>query len=91
MKVLLLCSYCDDDTPGCTADLPCLDCLKMCNIVTMRGRPTDNLGSWDFNHDLLASGKPDRASQEAALITKIRAEIRADMEARRTPAKRRKS
>lgn len=82
MKVLLLASYCDND-PSCTDDLPCLDCLKMCNIATMRGRPAENLGGWEFNRDLLATGEPDRASQEAALMSKIMADLKADQAAAR--------
>ena len=58
MKVLLLASYCGDDDLSCTDDLPCLDCLKMCNIVTVRSRPTENLGGWDYNRDLAATGLP---------------------------------
>ena len=58
MKVLLLASYCGDDDLSCTDDLPCLDCLKKCDIVTVRGPPTENLGGWDYNRDLAATGLP---------------------------------
>jgi len=30
-RFLLMASYCDND--GCNDDLPCDDCLKMCNVV----------------------------------------------------------
>jgi hypothetical protein len=32
-RVLLLCSYCDDDSPDCSNELPCPECLLMCNIA----------------------------------------------------------
>lgn len=70
MKVLLLASYCGTDGDGCTDDLPCLDCLKMCNIVTVRGPPTENLGGWDYNRQLAATGLP----REQA-IEKLRDEV----------------
>jgi len=45
MKVLLLASYCDD----CIDDLPCEDCLKMCNIVEINNRAVDKVyGGWDY-------------------------------------------
>lgn len=75
-KVLLLCNYCGDDDPSCSNDLPCLDCLKMCNIATMRGKPSNNLGGYDFNRDLLATGETDRAKAEAALMNRIMADMK---------------
>lgn len=51
MKILLLTSYCGDDNSSCSDDHPCLDCLKMCNIVEI---PDDtkilkNYGGWDYD------------------------------------------
>jgi hypothetical protein len=53
MKVLLLTSYCGDefDDP-CSDDLPCEDCLKMCNVVEI---PDDTkivkvVSGWDYAH-----------------------------------------
>ena len=48
-RVLLLASYCGTDNAKCTDGLPCLDCLRMCNIVTMRGLILENHGGWDEN------------------------------------------
>lgn len=66
-RVLLLASYCGDDDPTCTDDLPCLDCLKMCNVVSMRQRVAENFGGWDYNRDLAATGLP-RAEAEQKLL-----------------------
>jgi hypothetical protein len=49
-RVLVLTSYCSG-VPGCTDDLPCIDCLRMCNTVTMSGPLTDNRGGYDFQRD----------------------------------------
>ena len=54
-RVLLLASSCGDDDPTCTDDLPCLDCLKMCNIVTMDGDVTNNAGGWEYSRDVAAA------------------------------------
>jgi len=50
MRVLLLTSYCDEE--GCTDDLPCLECLKMCNTADLIGN-MDLIdikvdGGWDY-------------------------------------------
>ena len=82
-RVLLLASYCDDDDPACTDDLPCLDCLKMCNLVEMRGPVRENLGGWDFNHDLRLTGEPDREKAKAMLMTRIMADLKADRASRK--------
>lgn len=50
--VLLLCSYCGDDNPNCSSDLPCLVCLKMCNAATMIGPVVANHGGWDYLTDI---------------------------------------
>ena len=52
-RVLLLASYCGEDNPLCSDALPCLDCLKMCNVVTFEGTITDNAGDWDRNRSML--------------------------------------
>ncbi|CAO99394.1 hypothetical protein D9623_33450 (plasmid) [Azospirillum brasilense] len=36
-RVLLLASYCGGDTPGCTEELPCDECLRMCNVAVASG------------------------------------------------------
>lgn len=36
MRVLLLASYCDED--GCCDELPCEECLVMCNVVDITGQ-----------------------------------------------------
>lgn len=72
-RVLLLASYCGDDDSTCTDDLPCMDCLKMCNIASMRGKPTDNLGGWDYNRDLAATGLPRDQAIQKVLDDNIRA------------------
>lgn len=59
MKVLLLASYCGpEDGSNCTDDLPCLECLQMCNIGSMFGGVSNNLGDWDYNRQLAATGLP---------------------------------
>lgn len=45
--VLLLASYCGNDNPECSDACPCLDCLKMCNILIVE--TGENLGGWDYN------------------------------------------
>lgn len=35
-SVLYLASYCDDDDPTCTDDMPCLECLKMSNVAVLK-------------------------------------------------------
>jgi hypothetical protein len=47
--VLLLASYCGGENDECTEELPCLDCLKMCNVVEIEGEITNNLGGYDYN------------------------------------------
>ena len=32
-SAILLASYCDDN-PKCTEAYPCIDCIKMCNVIT---------------------------------------------------------
>jgi hypothetical protein len=39
--VLLLASYCGDDTPNCTNTKPCDECLKMCNIAFVEDKSID--------------------------------------------------
>ena len=47
--VLLLCSYCGDDDPDCTNEVPCEECLKMCNIALVPvATPFTVLGGWDY-------------------------------------------
>ena len=52
--MLLMASYCDNDNPKCTDELPCEDCLKMSNIVLI---PKDQvkieniISSYDFLND----------------------------------------
>jgi hypothetical protein len=48
--VLLLTSYCEEDK--CTDESPCLECLKMCNVVIMSGYIAENLGGWEYNRGL---------------------------------------
>ena len=31
-RAILLTSYCDN--PKCTEDYPCIECVKMCNVIT---------------------------------------------------------
>ena len=58
-NVLLLCSYCDgDDDPVCTNELPCIDCLKMCNVFPldddcqMLHGEHDSGGGWKYQWDM---------------------------------------
>ena len=45
MKVLLLASYCED----CTNDLPCAECLRMCNVADIPdGTPITAIAGWDY-------------------------------------------
>lgn len=45
--ILLLASYCGDDDPNCTDHLPCLECLKMCNIASAKIEGLSVHGGWD--------------------------------------------
>lgn len=50
MKVLVLSSYCDRET--CSDDLPCDECLKMCNISEIpSGTELDVIGGLDYLRD----------------------------------------
>jgi hypothetical protein len=44
-EFLLLASYCGDDTPGCSDERPCTECLAMCNIYDADGKYLRQLGS----------------------------------------------
>ena len=33
LRVLLITSYCGDDSAECSDDFPCSDCLDMCNVA----------------------------------------------------------
>jgi len=52
--MLLMASYCGGENPKCTDELPCEECLKMCNIVLI---PKDQVKSeniisgYDFLND----------------------------------------
>ena len=54
--MLLMASYCGGETPKCTDELPCENCLKMSNIVLI---PKDQVKSeniisgYDFLNDCL--------------------------------------
>ena len=56
-RVLLLCSYCGDDTPGCTNTTPCADCLQMCNIVDADCIIVANHGGLDWVRERGAPSK----------------------------------
>ncbi len=72
-KVLLLASYCGDDDPSCTDDLPCLECLKMCNIADQQPGPiTGNVGGWGFNRQIRETGLPRKAAIEKIVIAAAR-------------------
>ncbi len=53
MKVLLLASYCSEEDNNCSEDLPCEDCLKMCNIIEIEDSTSikKNYDGWDYNMD----------------------------------------
>lgn len=58
MRVILLASYCDDD--GCTDQLPCEDCVLMCNTADIVGNYTvTNVKDYSYQRDF------GRDSQEA--------------------------
>ena len=50
MRVLLLTSYCDPDNKeeNCSEEFPCIECLKMCNIIEVRGEILKNYGGYEF-------------------------------------------
>lgn len=49
MKVLLLASYCGNENLNCSDDNPCIDCLRMCNVLEISEDATmHNLGGLDF-------------------------------------------
>ena len=59
-RVVLLASYCGDDDPSCAPDLPCIECLKMCNIFSFADGMKRSDGSWQYQRDLLAAAQPRR-------------------------------
>lgn len=50
-RVLLITSYCGEEDTNCTNEAPCINCLKMCNIVDMEGIITEEYGGYDYNYD----------------------------------------
>ena len=52
--ILLMASYCGDDNPKCTDELPCEDCLKMSNIVLISKNQVKSeniISGYDFLND----------------------------------------
>ncbi len=52
--MLLMASYCDGKNPKCTEELPCEECLKMCNIVLIPKDQVNNeniISGYDFLND----------------------------------------
>lgn len=58
-RVLLLCSYCGDDTPGCTDTTPCADCLVMCNVADVDCIILANHGGLDWVREQGAPPHPN--------------------------------
>lgn len=49
MRVLILASYCVDNNKECTDDMPCIECLKMCNVATIEGEHKVRVfGGYDY-------------------------------------------
>lgn len=47
--VLLLASYCGGNNVDCTAKLPCINCLKMCNAAILKEDcPVDVLNGYKY-------------------------------------------
>jgi hypothetical protein len=49
--ILLLASYCGGDNIECTEELPCIECLKMCNIAIIPKELVTGenvIGGYDF-------------------------------------------
>lgn len=44
-EFVLICSYCGDETDGCTEKTPCADCLAMCNVFGEDGAYLRQLGA----------------------------------------------
>lgn len=61
IKVLLLASYCVEEDTNCTEELPCIECLKMCNVAEIEGKITKVLGGFDYlteqNNNILSMFK----------------------------------
>lgn len=52
--MLLMASYCGYENPKCTDELPCKECLKMCNIVLIPKDQVKNeniISGYDFLND----------------------------------------
>jgi hypothetical protein len=48
-RVLLLASYCRGENEKCSEELPCEDCLKVCNVLVIELPFTfENLGGIDY-------------------------------------------
>jgi hypothetical protein len=45
-RYLLLASYCDEN--GCSDELPCRECIEMCNVVTVEGKIKNVIGGYDY-------------------------------------------
>lgn len=69
MRVLLLASYCDDD--GCCEELPCENCLIMCNVIRIDPKTAiaENFGGYDYLRDM---AKEDNALDEEAARMKMK-------------------
>lgn len=55
MRILLLASYCDEN--GCTEDLPCEDCLVMCNTAEIGDTTViKDIKNYSYERDKLKTG-----------------------------------
>ena len=71
MRLLLLTSYCKE--PGCTDDLPCLECLKMSNVIEVDQKhikQVTSFGGWDYLRDCQRSGVVPAHGVPVRFITK---------------------
>jgi hypothetical protein len=50
MRLLLLTSYCDPDSEGCSEHFPCNECRDMCNVIEITNLPKkfNNLGGFAY-------------------------------------------
>jgi len=62
-SILLLASYCGEDNPKCTDEVPCLECLKMCNVASANVEKLSVHGGWDYMRSI-ADGECAVTSKE---------------------------
>ncbi|MBU0792296.1 MAG: hypothetical protein KKC55_17815 [Gammaproteobacteria bacterium] len=68
-RVLLLASYCGEDNSDCSDEHPCPECLKMCNVALIKGRP-NVLGGMDYTRPA-RKAEPAPQPEQSGLIGQV--------------------